>query len=101
MDLTRTDFRSAHSLMMNHQQNMVNNIEPKTTDEGKRLEEQPQRCTLERMHGGGGGYKKYPSKIGDNLRGRVFKQAVIRVKHLFGEQEEPFSSHTSIVQPLL
>lgn len=36
-----------------------------------------------------------------DLRGRIFEQPVIRVKHFFGDEEEPFPSHASIVQPLL
>lgn len=35
------------------------------------------------------------------LRGRILEQPVIRVKHFFGDEEEPFPSHASIVQPLL
>ncbi len=36
-----------------------------------------------------------------HLRGRVFKQPIIRVKHLLGEQEEPFSGHAPVVQAFL
>lgn len=34
-------------------------------------------------------------------RGRVLKQPIIRVEHLLGNEEEPFSGHASVVQALL
>lgn len=40
-------------------------------------------------------------QTGEGLRGRVFKQAVVGVEHLLGEQEEPLPGHTAVVQALL
>lgn len=35
------------------------------------------------------------------LRGRVFKQAVVGVEHLLGEEEEPLPGHAAVVQAFL
>lgn len=40
-------------------------------------------------------------QAGGGLRGRVFKQAVVGVEHLLGEQEEPLPGNTAVVQALL
>ena len=48
-------------------------------------------------------YKERGGKPDDfqNSRGRILKEAVVRVEHLFGQQKEPLSGHTPIVQSLL
>lgn len=40
-------------------------------------------------------------QTGGALRGRVFKEAVVWVEHLLGEQEEPLPGHAAVVQALL
>lgn len=34
----------------------------------------------------------------NNLRSRIFKQSIVRVEHVFGEEEEEFSCHSTIVK---
>lgn len=40
-------------------------------------------------------------QTGRDLRGGVFKQAVIRIEHLLGEEEEPLSGHAAVVKSFL
>lgn len=47
------------------------------------------------------GPREKVGQAGEGLRGRVFKEAVVGVEHLLGEEEEPLPGHAAVVQALL